>query len=123
MAMDDDPRIYFASERTMLAWVRTGIAIVGLGFIVARFGLFLRIVHEPERVSSDITGSMVVGTLLVLVGAWVMAVSAFQHHRFARALAAAQRPAAYWQGFSVATALTLAALALGLGLYLLLSML
>ena len=37
-----DPRIYFAAERTLLAWVRTGLALMGFGFVVARFGLFLR---------------------------------------------------------------------------------
>jgi putative membrane protein len=41
--MHPDPRVFFASERTLLAWVRTGIAIVGLGFVVSRFGLFLRV--------------------------------------------------------------------------------
>jgi putative membrane protein len=38
----DDPRIYFAAERTLLAWIRTGLALMGFGFVVARFGLFLR---------------------------------------------------------------------------------
>ena len=33
-----DPRIYFAAERTLLAWVRTGLAMMGFGFVVARFG-------------------------------------------------------------------------------------
>ena len=37
-----DPRIYMAAERTFLAWIRTGIALSGFGFVVARFGLFLR---------------------------------------------------------------------------------
>lgn len=37
-----DPRILFAAERTLLAWVRTGLALMGFGFVVARFGLFLR---------------------------------------------------------------------------------
>ena len=37
-----DPRIYMAAERTFLAWIRTGIAFMGFGFMVARFGLFLR---------------------------------------------------------------------------------
>ena len=37
-----DPRVYFAAERTLLAWVRTGLALMGFGFVVARFGLFLR---------------------------------------------------------------------------------
>jgi putative membrane protein len=37
-----DPNVYLAAERTLLAWVRSGLAMMGLGFIVARFGLFLR---------------------------------------------------------------------------------
>ena len=41
----DDPRVYFAAERTLLAWIRTGITIIGLGFVVAKFGLFLRFIR------------------------------------------------------------------------------
>jgi len=33
---------YLANERTFLSWLRTSIALIGLGFIIARFGLFLR---------------------------------------------------------------------------------
>jgi putative membrane protein len=38
---EPDPRVYFAAERTFLAWIRTGLALMGFGFVVARFGLFL----------------------------------------------------------------------------------
>ena len=30
-----------ANERTFLAWVRTGIAVIALGFVIERFNLFL----------------------------------------------------------------------------------
>ena len=36
------PRDYLAAERTFLAWVRTRLALMGLGFVLARFGIFLR---------------------------------------------------------------------------------
>jgi putative membrane protein len=33
---------HLANERTYLAWLRTGIATIGLGFVVAKFGLAIR---------------------------------------------------------------------------------
>ncbi len=41
-APERDPREYFTAERTFLAWIRTGLALMGFGFVVAKFGLFLR---------------------------------------------------------------------------------
>jgi putative membrane protein len=29
---------YLVAERTLLAWIRTGVALIGFGFVVARFG-------------------------------------------------------------------------------------
>src|SRR5688572_3807298 len=34
---EHDPRVFFAAERTLLAWIRTALALMGLGFVVARF--------------------------------------------------------------------------------------
>ena len=38
----EDPLIYLAAERAFLAWVRTLLALMGFGFLIARFGLLLR---------------------------------------------------------------------------------
>lgn len=35
-------RLHQANERTLLAWIRTALSMMGFGFVVARFGLFLR---------------------------------------------------------------------------------
>jgi len=46
---------YLAAERTFLAWVRTALTLMAFGFVVARFGLFLRELQirpaEPARAS------------------------------------------------------------------------
>jgi len=44
-----DLRDYLAEERTFLGWVRTGIALMGFGFVVARFGIFLEQLHLPQQ--------------------------------------------------------------------------
>ena len=83
-----DPRIYYAAERTLLAWIRTGLALMGFGFVVARFGLFLR---EIGSVAADIpvrsSGfSLWTGTVLVLIGVIVNLTSAVQYVRIVRDL-------------------------------------
>ncbi len=40
------PADYLAAERTFLAWIRTGLALMGFGFVVACFGLLL----EPLQI-------------------------------------------------------------------------
>jgi putative membrane protein len=70
-----------ANERTYLAWVRTGIAIIALGFVVARFGLFLREISPLAPSSSSIHFSSIIGVALVFAGA-VMELMAL--HRFVR---------------------------------------
>jgi putative membrane protein len=37
-----------ANERTFLAWVRTGIAIIAFGFVVEKFNLFVRSIVEAN---------------------------------------------------------------------------
>ncbi|MBB5439184.1 uncharacterized membrane protein YidH (DUF202 family) [Pedobacter sp. AK017] len=33
---------HLANERTFLAWIRTSIGIMGFGFVVVKFSLFVR---------------------------------------------------------------------------------
>ena len=76
-----DPRVYFAAERTLLAWVRTGLSMMGFGFVVARFGLFLRSIATAEAnpSMSHPKLSLWVGTALVLLGMAVNLGAAVSH--------------------------------------------
>jgi putative membrane protein len=119
---DNDPRIYFAAERTLLAWLRTGLAVVGVGFLVARFGLFLRMLRSPNQEISPPLASSLIGIGFVLLGSFMIAVSAWQHTRFARDLRPNEKPARYSTGLSIGIAVLLAVLSGALAGYLLLSL-
>jgi putative membrane protein len=85
---EQDPRVYFAAERTFLAWIRTGLALMGVGFAVARFGLFLRQMRATET-HAPVTGSGLSvwsGVLIVSLGVIVLAASVAQHLTLIREL-------------------------------------
>ena len=77
MSYLDDPRVFFAAEQTLLAWQRMGIALVELGFVVERFGLFLRFVAAGRELSAaQPTASVVLAVVLPIVGAALSPISA-----------------------------------------------
>ena len=67
---DNRIRDHLANDRTLLAWIRTGITLIGLGFVVARFTYFLRaLAVEARRPAPPGTGlGAVLGILIVLAG-------------------------------------------------------
>jgi len=72
-----------AAERTFLAWIRTGLALMGFGFVVARFGLFLQRLQliEPVSTPKPVGLSVWFGTALIAVGVLVLLLSAWRHVR------------------------------------------
>ena len=52
---------HLANDRTGLAWIRTGLGIIGIGFVISRFGLLLRAQARPELPPSTIHYSTLLG--------------------------------------------------------------
>jgi putative membrane protein len=117
-----DPRVFFAAERTLLAWIRTGLTIMGFGFVVARFGLFLSVLAQraPSTASGAYTMhfSTGIGILLVLLGAMCMILPAIQHRRLVVSLPTEDVPRSHYATFPVTLALILGSLGILLAVYL-----
>jgi putative membrane protein len=79
---------YLAAERTLLAWIRTGLALMGFGFVVARFGLFLQQIQILERPHAPMSYglSLWFGTALIGFGVIVNVFAGWHHLRLVRDL-------------------------------------
>ena len=82
-------RLHQANERTMLAWIRTGIALMAFGFAIARFGVFLRQVASVGQVPVHLqhgVGSSWVGAVLVALGMVANLLATFRYAQIRRAI-------------------------------------
>jgi putative membrane protein len=67
---------YLANQRTFLSWVRTSIALIGLGFAIERFSIFLlqfRLIADPDTAGNATSAtaheySALVGIGMIVVG-------------------------------------------------------
>ncbi|WP_210433913.1 YidH family protein [Acidianus brierleyi] len=71
------PSDHFANERTFLAWVRTGIALIGFGFVIAKFALFLEILKGEKSIG----GSVAYGEVMIILGGGVIAYGIYNYLR------------------------------------------
>src|SRR5271163_2215577 len=79
---------YLAAERTFLAWIRTGLALMGFGFVVARFGLFLQQIRAvaPGFQTHTYGLSIWFGTALIAGGVFVNIFATWHHLQLIRGL-------------------------------------
>lgn len=88
--MDREPKIdrqreHQANERTFLAWLRTSLALIGFGFAIARFSIFLRqlqaTVTQQEAIQRPFFNSETLGVSLVVFGIILIALAAWRYNR------------------------------------------
>ena len=115
----EDPRVRLAAERPLLAWIRTGMALMGFGFVVARLGLFLRELAAQREKASDGSPhvSLWIGTALIVAGVVVNVLAVRQHLNLVRALAAGTPLPAPRGSLIVGLAVVLAVLGLAMAVY------
>lgn len=76
---------HLANERTFLAWIRTSLGIMGFGFVVVKFSLFIRqielILKRDIVEGSQHEYSGVVGVSIVVIGALTVIVAFFKYRK------------------------------------------
>lgn len=80
---------HLANERTFLAWIRTGIATISLGFVIARFSFWLREIAISTNKNLNIprTGlSLPMGLGMIAFGALMTLLATFRYRAIQRAI-------------------------------------
>lgn len=113
----NDPRVFFAAERTLMAWNRTALTLMAFGFVLERFGLFLSIIrHSPHSAERD--GSFWLGLAFIALAVSVLVFSVVQYRRVLVTLRPVEIPQRYTTWSGVAMNLAVAAIGVGLMFYL-----
>ncbi len=112
MSEERDPRIFFAAERTLLAWNRTSLSLIAFGFLVERAGLLMRVLAPEDATSSSLVLIFWAGMGLIALGAFTAIYSSRQFLLQLKSLAAEQLPEGYNAKWGIAVNLVVFVLAI-----------
>ncbi|HEX3663846.1 MAG TPA: DUF202 domain-containing protein [Rhizomicrobium sp.] len=74
---------YLANERTFLAWIRTSVAVVSLGFVLAKFSVWLQELSgylDPEMQAHRAGISLPIGVAMMTLGGLLAVLAAWRYH-------------------------------------------
>jgi putative membrane protein len=120
---NEEFRMLLQLETSLLGWLRTSLALMGFGFVIARFGLFLReIAHVNEIALQPHTWLTAVntgaGTALIVLGIVVLLIAVRNHQQTVQRLHRGELTLPSRWSMSVIVSLLLAALGMGMAIYL-----
>src|ERR1051326_7956130 len=78
-----------SNERTFLAWVRTSVAVMTLGFVIAKFSVWMRQMSSqlaPKDGVHRIGVAVPLGEVMIGIGALLVAFAAWRFHVVNRAI-------------------------------------
>ena len=113
----NDPRVFFAAERTLLAWNRTSLSLMAFGFVIERFGLFVSILMPQHNMPLQRGISFWTGLAFVLLGVFVAVFSTLQFKKVLNTLKPIEIPEGYRTAPAIITNLLVAALGIVLTVY------
>ena len=118
----DDKRAteYLANERTFLAWIRTSIAVISLGFVVAKFSVWLRELAsrlDPQMHASENGASLPIGVAMMALGGLLAVLAAWRYHKVNLAIESGQVSAD--RGLVILVTIMVSALAIVMVVYML----
>lgn len=94
------PDTLLSAERTVLSWLRTGLALIGFGFLLERFDFYLRSANAGYAAADPAQVSHWVGVAMVAAGAAICVPPALALRRFVRAYGREAIPSWYRAGFA-----------------------
>src|SRR3569623_1060195 len=91
----NDPRVFFAAERTLLAWNRTSLTLLAFGFVIDRFVLFVPLLSPCTVPYIDRGFSYWIGIAFILLVAVAAAAAMLQYRAVLRTLRPGEIPQGY----------------------------
>ena len=116
-------RIILQLEMSLLGWLRTSLSLMGFGFVIARFGLFLREVAVAAQIQVSTHPwlakvNTATGTGLIVLGVVVMLIAVRNHQTTVGQLQRGELQLPSQWTLSVILCLILCGLGMGIAIYL-----